>query len=128
MGLVPLKPEKERKQSVASAAPISAGPSTRMVTLDLYKAGRSIEEITAERNLKASTIISHLAELIELGEDIDVEKLIQPGHYDVIVDALQQVGGEVLRPVKDFLGDEYSYEEIRLVRALERRQMIGNLS
>lgn len=123
MGLVPLKPEKERKQSVA---PISAGPSTRMVTLDLYKAGRSIEEIAAERNLKPSTISGHLAELIEMGEEIDVEQLIQAEHYDVIVDALQQVGGEVLRPVKDLLGDEYSYEEIRLVRALERRRMAAN--
>jgi len=126
MGLIPLKPEKERKQSVASAAPISAGPSTRMVTLDLYKAGRSIEEIATERNLKPSTISSHLAELIEMGEEIDVEKLIQPDHYDVIVDALQQIGGEVLRPVKDFLGDDYTYEEIRLVRALEKRQMAAN--
>ncbi len=124
MGLVQIKPERERKQS--AAAPISAGPSTRMVTLDLYKAGRSIEEIATERNLKASTIISHLAELIELGEDIDVEKLLQAGHYDVIVDAIEQVSGEVLRPIKDFLGDEYSYEEIRLVRALEKRRMGGN--
>jgi len=39
----------------------------------------------------------------------------------VIVDALEQVGDDLLRPVKDFLGDEYSYEEIRLVRAAIRR-------
>jgi hypothetical protein len=31
------------------------------------------------------------------------------------------VGDDVLKPVKEFLGDEYSYEEIRLVRALMRQ-------
>jgi len=97
------------------------GPSTRRVTLDLYNEGRSIEEIAQERNLKASTIMSHLAELIEAGETIDVEKLIQPGHFEIIADALQQIGGEVLKPVKEFLGEEYSYDEIKLVRALMRQ-------
>jgi len=121
IGLVPLKPEKERKQSVASAAPISAGPSTRMVTLDLYKAGRSIEEIATERNLKPSTISSHLAALIEMGEDIDVMKLLVPGHYDTIVDAILKTEGNSLTPIKELLGEEYSYDEIRLVLAMEKR-------
>jgi hypothetical protein len=31
------------------------------------------------------------------------------------------VGGELLKPVKEFLGDEYSYDEIRLVRAAQNR-------
>ena len=56
-----------------------------------------------------------------MGETIDVEQLIQPGHYKIIVDALQQLGGEMLKPVKEFLGDEYSYEEIQLVRVAMRR-------
>ena len=62
--------------------------------------------------------MGHLADLIEAGETINVEPLIQPGHYDAIVDALQQADGRVLGTVKDFLGDEYSYGEIRIVRAI----------
>lgn len=119
MDLEPPKEEKERKDT--SVVQSNTGPSTRRLTLDLYNEGRSIEEIAAERNLKTSTIISHLAELIEAGEPIDVEHLISPGHFEIIADALQQVGDEVLRPVKDFLGDDYSYEEIKLVRAMMRR-------
>jgi len=121
MGLEPLKEEKEKKTEGPATPRVNTGPPTRQLTLDLYRQGRSIEEIVLERNLKASTIISHLAELIETGEVIDVENLIQPGHYEMIVDALQQVGSEALKPVKDFLGDEYSYDEIRLVRAMMRR-------
>jgi ATP-dependent DNA helicase RecQ len=121
IGLEPIKEEKEKKVAGSSTSQVNAGLSTRQLTLDLYKQGRSIDEIARERNLKASTIISHLTELIEAGEAITVEHLIQAGHYEIIVNALQQIGDEVLKPVKDFLGDEYSYDEIKLVRSLMRR-------
>ena len=125
MSLLPSKAEKERKPA-NSDAPISAGPSTRMVTFDLYRAGLSIDEIAAERNLKPGTIISHLASLIELGEDIDVNKLLVPGHYNVIVDAILRTEGNSLTPIKELLGDDYTYDEIRLVLAKEKWKMVAN--
>ncbi len=123
-----LEPPVEEKSARKAATPkavtpkVSAPPAppTRQVTLEMYNAGRSIEEIARERNLKESTIIGHLADLIEAGEVIDVEGLVNPEHRDNIVNALQQIGGEALKPVKELLGDDYSYEEIRLVRALLR--------
>ena len=74
-----------------------------------------------ERNLKPITILYHLIELAEAGEAVELHRLVQPEHYDVIVDAFRQIGDELLKPVKEFLGDEYSYEEIRLVRAAIRQ-------
>ena len=121
IGLESVKEEKAKKTEELAASQVHTGPSTRQLTLDLYRQGQSIAEIARERNLKPSTIISHLAELIEAGEAVNVEYLIQPGHYEIIVNALQQIGDEVLKPVKDFLGDEYSYDEIKLVRSLMRR-------
>ena len=119
MGLAEKETEPEKESAVAPH--ISAGPSTHQLTLELYNEGKSVEEIARERDLKPRTIMNHLVELIEVGETLDVEPLIQTGHYEVIVDALQQVGSDLLKPVKELLGDEYSYEEIRLVRALMRR-------
>jgi ATP-dependent DNA helicase RecQ len=107
-------------QRTSNVAPVNGG-ITHQTTLALYRQGLSIEEIASERNLKPSTIISHLSELFEAGEPIDIDRLVQPDHFPVIADALQQIGDDLLRPVKDFLGDEYSYEEIRLVRASLRR-------
>jgi ATP-dependent DNA helicase RecQ len=121
MGIEPIYEESVEIKEGISSSQKNAGPSTRQLTLDLYRQGRSIEEIAKARNLKASTIISHLAELIEAGETIDVEHFIQPGHYEIIVDTLQREGDEVLKPIKDILGDEYSYDEIKLVRSLLRR-------
>ena len=121
MGLSPEPAAKKEAASVSTTGP--AVPSlTRQITLQMYQDGQSIEDIARERNLKPSTIISHLAELIEAGEAIDVSALIQPGHYEAIHDALQQVDDEALKPVKELLGDAYSYEEIRLVKALLRQR------
>lgn len=119
-----LSPEPAAKKEAASASTAGAvAPSlTRQITLQMYQDGQSIENIARERNLKPSTIISHLTELIEAGETINVAGLIRPGHYEVIQHALQQVDGEALKPVKELLGDAYSYEEIRLVKALLRQQ------
>ncbi|MEO7019096.1 MAG: helix-turn-helix domain-containing protein, partial [Ktedonobacteraceae bacterium] len=57
----------------------------------------------------------------ERGEAVDVVSLVPPARYQVIANALLQVGDEMLRPVRDFLGEEYSYDEIRIVRAVERQ-------
>jgi len=111
--------EPQRRAIVAPTLATSIG--TRQQTLVLYQEGLSVEEIAMERNLKPITILNHLTELAEAGEAVDIDRLLQPEHYDVIVDALRQIGDDLLKPVKEFLGDEYSYEEIRLVRATIRQ-------
>ncbi|HTK07672.1 MAG TPA: DNA helicase RecQ [Ktedonobacteraceae bacterium] len=108
-------------QQTSNGHASSGGPPTRTVTLNLYRQGYSIEEIANQRGLKSTTIVSHLTELLEKGESIEIEGLLTPGHYEVIAQALQQVGDEALKPVKDLLGDEYDYGEIRLVRAIMRQ-------
>jgi ATP-dependent DNA helicase RecQ len=112
--------ESHRTSNVAPVPTINGGV-THQRTLALYRQGLSIEEIARERNLKRSTIMDHLVELAEAGEAVDLDRLVRPDHYEVIVDALQRVGSDMLRPVKDYLGDEYSFEEIRLVRAVMRQ-------
>ena len=121
MELVPSVAPK--KSSITSKPPTIQAPHSRLQTLTLYEQGRSIEEIAEERGLTQSTIVNHLAELIEMGESIDVAPLIPEGHHQNIVDAIEQLGDGALRPLKDFLGDDYSFDEIRLVRAVMRKAM-----
>ncbi len=122
MERVPPEVEQPQRASNAQSAPISAGPSTRQVTFTMFEEGRSIEEIARERNLKTSTIASHLAELIEAGEPIDVDRLLAPDRYQAIVAAIEQVEENTLKPVKELLGDSYSYEDIRIARAIMRQR------
>ena len=104
-------PAKDR----ATSSP--ADSVTRQLTRAMFQQGLNIAEIAQRRNMSRGTILTHLTELLELGVPLDIERLIPPERYQVIADALQEVGGDLLRPVKEFLGDEYSYDEIRLVRA-----------
>lgn len=128
MGLEPPE-EVEVEQPEKPAKPVKEKPPranttpTRVVTLALYQQGMSVEEIASERGLTAGTIINHLIAQFESGEAVDLAPLVSPGHYEPIVNALLQVGDSLLAPVKEFLGDEYSYEEIRIVRALERQRI-----
>ncbi|MGZ3625998.1 MAG: helix-turn-helix domain-containing protein, partial [Ktedonobacteraceae bacterium] len=108
------------KKEIRTAEPVVQPSATRLVTLEMYQKGMSIEEIAQERNLKSSTISSHIGELIEQGEIVDFERLIRPERYEVIVKAWQAVEGEALKPVKELLGEEYSYDEIRMVRSMMR--------
>ena len=86
-------------------------------TLDLFRQGLSPAEIAARRGLTHGTIIGHLERLAAYGEDIDVRHLIDQDRFDRIARAFERAGTLWrLTEVKNALGDDYSYEEIRLVR------------
>ena len=63
------------------------------------------------------TILGHLEHLVEAGEEIDIGYLLPPANrLAKIRAAFERSGSENLTPIKELLGQEYSYEEIRLVR------------
>jgi ATP-dependent DNA helicase RecQ len=126
-GLLPPEPEApaEPEKPLRESMPRANTTPTQAVTLGLYRQGLSIEEIARERGLAVSTIINHLVAQLELGEQLDLAALVSPERYRVIAEILSQVGDERLKPAKEVLGDEYSYEEIRIVRAVERRKVMA---
>ncbi|WP_164929065.1 DNA helicase RecQ [Gloeobacter violaceus] len=112
-------PEPPRR--ARSPQPAEVIPSTCALTLDLWRQGLTVEQIAERRSLRIETIEGHLAELVESGEDIAIERLVGPDRRRTIEAVLLKLGTAVLKPVKEQLGDEYSYGEIRLVRA----QLLG---
>ena len=90
--------------------------STYDQTRQLLQQGLSIGEVARERGLAESTIASHLNRLVRAGEKLDLGPLLPPQErFDKIRAALVETGGEYLSPAKEVLGDEYSYDEIRIV-------------
>lgn len=96
-------------------------PSTQLLTLQYYQDGLSVEEITRKRSLKVSTIYEHLAKLLEAGYEIDINQLVSKNKQEYIRLAIAKVGNQSLKTLKENLGDSYSYEEIKLVIAWQRR-------
>ena len=96
---------------------------THEQTYALYRQGLSIDEIAEKRNLKPSTIETHLAALIEEGREINLSNLVDDQDCALIEAAAAQVGLDALRPIKDQLPERIGYAAIRLVVAgIKRRQ------
>ncbi|HVF29630.1 MAG TPA: DNA helicase RecQ [Pyrinomonadaceae bacterium] len=94
-----------------------AGKDTYRTTLEMYRDGRSIQEIAIERGLVPSTVENHLARFIATGE-VRLDELVPIDKIETIREAvLKFKDQEALSPIKEHLGDDYTYGEIRAVIA-----------
>ncbi len=92
--------------------------STHRQTLDLLLTGLSVAEVSRQRGLTVATITSHLEQLIAAGETLPLEReLPAPERVTRISEAFARTQSPALGPVRQLLGDDYSYEELRIVRA-----------
>jgi ATP-dependent DNA helicase RecQ len=91
--------------------------SSDSITLEMLEQGMDLDMITITRNLSLNTIYGHIENLILAGENIDIYRFITKEKIEVISSAILEIGGVALKPIKDRLGDNYSYGEMRLVRA-----------
>ncbi len=115
---LPILTETEPTPPLVAHTPTKSDvSSSQLQTLDLYQRGLSIAEIAIERSMRESTIIDHLIKTIECGYEINLDRIISLERQNAIAQAINTVGAERLTPIKEHLGDSYSYEEIKLVRA-----------
>lgn len=85
-------------------------------TYAYYLKGLSIKEIAQERGYAEPTIMNHLKKLQNSGRVIEWSRFIDdPLKEEKILSAIRKVGVERLKPIKEMLPEEISYEEIRLV-------------
>ena len=92
---------------------------TKKVTYDLYKQGKSTDEIAKERNFTVATIEGHLAYYIGLG-DLDINDLITKEKQQKIKDAVAIHGALSHKTLIDNLPKSISYGEIKMVLAAEK--------
>ena len=91
--------------------------ATHALTQQLLGQGLNVAEIAEERGLSQQTVLAHVERIVRAGEAVDLSRLLpSPERVARIRGALQTVGDERLAPAKELLGDDFSYEEIRLVR------------
>ena len=107
---------EKRRPPTDPTRPQAAPGSSYMQTLDLFRQGLSPAEIAARRGLTLGTIVGHLERLAAHGEEIDVRPLIDQDRFHRIAREFERTETPWLSEVKNALGDDYSYEEIRLVR------------
>jgi ATP-dependent DNA helicase RecQ len=89
---------------------------TKRQSFELFKQGHPVEKIAVLRGLSPATVDGHLSYYVHQGK-IDIDQLLDSSRISIIEAALDKLGAQTLTPVKDFLGDDFSFGEIRLVVA-----------
>jgi len=123
---IPLDP-KDASVAALSGSPsrwVSGVSSTDQATLALFRKGLSAGEIAEQRNLSARTIFTHLSHLIE-SDLVKVVAVVSADKVKGIRSAIKVASMPALKPIKEILPDNYSYDEIKCVIADEMRQAKG---
>jgi ATP-dependent DNA helicase RecQ len=104
------------KRSASPHRPNRLG-STHLETQKLVLKKMSIEEMASLRGVSAWTIMSHIEKLLSAGEKIDIDYL-RPSveQFETIKAAFHTSGGTVLFPVREMLGEQFSYAELKIAR------------
>jgi ATP-dependent DNA helicase RecQ len=107
-------PKRERNPNVRIH---SDGKSTYEITLAMFQAGQSVSHIAFERKLSQNTIEAHLLRYMVSGE-VSLNDIVQAEKVEPIKRAILQFeNSSAIAPIKEFLGEDYSYGQINAVMA-----------
>ena len=88
---------------------------THIITYNLYKNGLKFDEICNERDLKNITVQDHLFKCASEGLPINYDDFIPMKYEKLILETIERIGSEKLRPIKDELPEEIDYLAIKAV-------------
>ena len=114
---IDLKAPKRQRKNPA----VERSTDTKKQSLQLYQLGRSIEAIALERGLSTGTVEGHLAHFIFSGE-LNINEMVNAEKLKVIAETIEANNNSLaIAPIKQKLGDGYSYGEITAVMNYMRR-------
>ena len=113
------KNKKEQKKKERKAA----GPKedTKAVSFGMYQKGMKPKEIARERDLKTSTIITHLAHYVAIGA-LPVEQLLTKSKLQTIQQAIAHIESRSRSAIKEACPDYISYDDITVALAVTARE------
>lgn len=111
-----------KKYAPLSERSIARAGSTYDETVRLIEQGLSIEETAKRRGIAPGTVVSHLEKLAHSGRALNIDHVqLSEDRFAKISHAFVKTGEESLTPAKELLGEDFSYDELRLARLFLRR-------
>jgi ATP-dependent DNA helicase RecQ len=95
---------------------------SHLVTWELYQTGVELAEIARQREITLNTVQNHIIQCALEGLGVDLDAFIPRQYEDLILQAIQKVGGEKLKPIKDELPSEVDYFAIKAVLCKQSKQ------
>lgn len=114
--------EKKRKKKVKEEKPKKEKVDTKALTFKMFRDGKTLKEIAAERSLTVGTVENHLAHFVEQGE-LEIGEVVSSQHQKIIRGIVKTFNKAYsLSQVKNLLPNDYTYAEIKLVIADMKRE------
>ncbi len=126
--------QKEFLDKVAPANGVKKSAKRRISPLDetrnMLKERMSIKEILEHKGVKVGTILEHIEKILEKDPEFDINHLreeVPTGKFKKAYMTFRELYGEnrefLLSPIKNKLGDGYTYEELRIVRLFVKKSL-----
>ncbi|MCY1537788.1 Helix-turn-helix domain protein [compost metagenome] len=80
----------------------------------------SVEKIAETRNMSVNTIFGHLADCVTDGS-IEAEQLLSKDKLSAVRKALEDNPHKTLTELKEMLGADYSFNDLKIRKAYEAR-------
>ncbi len=101
---------KKKKSEKTSKKP------TSQITYELWVERNSIEEIANLRKLTVGTILGHFTKLIQ-DKAVNINDIMPEDKIEILTKSFYGYKEESLTPMKEQLGDDFSWEELRMFKA-----------
>jgi len=117
-----VKPEEVYDAKVGSKAK-EEKVASHVITFNMYKSGKSLKEISNEREIKQMTINNHIIRCAEEGLSVDLDEFIPLEYESLIIETIERIGAERLKPIKEELPPEIDYLAIKAVLCKYRNRV-----
>ena len=108
-----------RQRAAAAEEPASLTPS-KQIAFDLFKQGKSLEQVAEATSRSLSTVGDYLTEYLNVTAQSDPAPWLTESEFERIRDATKSAGLERLKPIFEALDETIPYDRIRIAVACLR--------
>ncbi|MDF3077856.1 MAG: family ATPase [Sphingobacteriaceae bacterium] len=87
---------------------------TKRISLEMFRSGKTVEQIAADRGLVQTTIEGHIAHFVGTGE-VELSQLVPEERSGKAIEYIRKTKPSSIADIKIAFGDEYSYAELRAI-------------
>jgi nucleoside-triphosphatase THEP1 len=110
------KPDIELSEEFLIERPKHVKGQTQQLSFEMFKQGKTIAEIARDRSLSKTTIETHLAKYVAIGE-LNIEQFVSPEKLTLITSFFIETESRSLSEAKEILGEGVTFGELRMALA-----------
>ncbi len=102
---------------------VKVAGSTYLLTYEMFNSGMDIDEIARQRGISPTTVLGHLCNMYERGQELNIHEWITAEELDIIRGALPLFTEPYsMKDIFEHFYQQYSFDKIRWAIAADRRE------